>query len=110
MESVMNLLVVEDEPLTANFIVRGLRNNGYTVTIAADGEQALSLVKTENYDLVILDLRLPVKDGLTVCRELREQSFRFPILMLTALDGIDDVVNGLNVGADDYLAKPFDFE
>jgi len=106
----MRILVVEDEPLMAGFIVRGLRENGYTVDSAADGAQAISQVEAEDYDLVILDLRLPVKDGLTVCRELREQSFRSPILMLTALDGADDVVTGLNHGADDYLPKPFDFE
>jgi len=106
----MKVLVVEDEPLMASFIARGLGDNGYTVDIAYDGGQAIAKVHKQNYDLVILDLRLPVKDGLTVCRELREQSFRSPILMLTALDGVDDVVSGLNSGADDYLAKPFDFE
>jgi two-component system copper resistance phosphate regulon response regulator CusR len=106
----MKVLVVEDEPLMASFIARGLRDNGYTVDLASDGGSAIAQVDKHNYDLVILDLRLPVKDGLTVCRELREQSFRSPILMLTALDGVDDVVSGLNSGADDYLAKPFDFE
>jgi DNA-binding response OmpR family regulator len=106
----MRVLVVEDEPLMASFIARGLRDNGYTVDVAYDGGQAIARAVNHNYDLVVLDLRLPVKDGLTVCRELREQSFRPPILMLTALDGMDDVVSGLNSGADDYLAKPFDFE
>ncbi len=106
----MKVLVVEDEPLMASFIARGLGDNGYAVDVAPDGRQAFAKVKNQNYDLVILDLRLPVKDGLTVCRELREQCFRFPILMLTALDSVDDVVNGLNSGADDYLSKPFDFE
>ena len=106
----MKVLVVEDEPLMASFIARGLRDNSYDVDVAADGEQALSLVGTGSYDLVILDVRLPVKDGLTVCRDLRARSYRSPILMLTALDGVNDVVNGLNSGADDYLAKPFDFE
>ena len=106
----MRVLVVEDEPLMAGFIARGLGDNGYLVDVAPDGGQALAMVRNETYDLVILDLRLPVKDGLTVCRELREQTFRFPILMLTALFGVDDVVSGLNSGADDYLAKPFDFD
>src|SRR5258708_20354543 len=110
MGAIMRVLVVEDEPLMASFIARGLGDNGYAVDVAPDGRQAFAKVKNQNYDLVILDLRLPVKDGLTVCRELREQCFRFPILMLTALDSVDDVVNGLNSGADDYLAKPFDFE
>jgi two-component system copper resistance phosphate regulon response regulator CusR len=109
MESVMKVLVVEDEPLMANFIARGLRDNDFAVDIADDGAKALESVAANDYDLVILDLRLPVKDGLAVCRELREQSFRPPIIMLTALDGADDVVNGLNSGADDYLPKPFDF-
>ncbi len=106
----MRVLVVEDEPLMASFIARGLRDNGYTVDVAYDGGQAIAKADNHNYDLVVLDLRLPVKDGLTVCRELREQSFRAPILMLTAMDGMADVVSGLNSGADDYLAKPFDFE
>ncbi len=110
MESSMKILVVEDEPLMASFIARGLVADGYVVHIAPDGEQALTLVGAGDYDLVILDVRLPVKDGLAVCRELREGSFRAPILMLTALDGVNDVVNGLNSGADDHLAKPFDFE
>src|SRR6266545_3898908 len=110
MESGTRVLVVEDEPLMAGFIARGLRDNGYTVDIASDGAQAISRAETDDYDLVILDLLLPVKDGLTVCRELREGSFRSPILMLTALDSVEDVVTGLNSGADDYLAKPFDFD
>lgn len=110
MESGSRILVVEDEPLMAGFISRGLRVNGYTVDIAADGEQALVRAQTGDYDIVLLDLWLPLKDGLTVCRELREQDFRSPILMLTALDGASDIVNGLDSGADDYLPKPFEFE
>lgn len=110
MVSGMKVLVVEDEPLMASLIARGLRDNGYAVDVAPDGGQAIAKIDDQTYDLVILDLRLPVKDGLTVCRELREQAFRAPILMLTALDGVNDVVRGLNSGADDYLAKPFDFE
>ncbi len=93
----------------AGFIARGLRDQSYAVDVAADGAEALGQTEINDYDLVILDIRLPVKDGLTVCRELRERSYRAPILMLTAMDGVDDVVNGLNCGADDYLTKPFDF-
>jgi len=100
---------VEDEPDMAGFIAKGLRDQSYAVDVAADGAAALYESEINDYDLVILDVRLPVKDGMTVCRELREHSFRSPILMLTALDGADDVVNGLNCGADDYLSKPFDF-
>ena len=104
----MKVLVVEDEPLMASFIARGLQDGGYAVEIASDGGRAIAAAEKANFDLVILDLRLPVKDGLTVCRELRSKSFRSPILMLTALDSVDAVVSGLNSGADDYLAKPFD--
>lgn len=104
------VLVVEDEPLMAGFISRGLTANGFTVSIAADGEQALMQAKNENYEIVLLDLGLPIKDGLTVCRELRRKSFDSPILMLTARDAAHDVVNGLDSGADDYLPKPFEFE
>ena len=110
MEQLMKVLVVEDEPLMASFIARGLRGNGFDVDIASDGNQAILTAERNNFALVILDLRLPIKDGLTVCRELRAKSFKSPILMLTALDSVNDVVTGLNSGADDYLPKPFDFE
>src|SRR5262249_12051976 len=105
----IKLLVIEDEPLMAGFISRGLRDNNYSVDVAADGDQALAQLEANEYDLIILDLRLPGKDGLTLCREFRERKMRTAILMLTALDSATDVVNGLNSGADDYLAKPFDF-
>lgn len=105
----MKVLVVEDEPHMAGFLTRGLTDEGYVVDVASDGDQALSLATSVEHDLVILDLQLPVKNGLTVCRELRAQSFRSPILVLTALGGDTDVVAGLNAGADDYLPKPFDF-
>ncbi len=105
----MRVLVVEDEPLMAGFISRGLRENDYLVDVAGDGEQALAKVDSGNYDLIILDLRLPGRDGLSICREIREREFRAPVLMLTAMDSASDVVSGLNSGADDYLAKPFDF-
>jgi two-component system copper resistance phosphate regulon response regulator CusR len=105
----MRVLLVEDEPRIAGFISKGLREQSYAVDVARDGEQALYEAAINDYDLVILDVRLPVKDGLTVCRELRQSEFSSPILMLTALDGNQDIVNGLNCGADDYLTKPFDF-
>ena len=110
MASSTRVLVVEDEPMMAGFIARGLRDNGYTVDVALDGAQAITAAENGEYDLVVLDLLLPVKDGMTVCRELRDQDFRSPILMLTAMDDTNTVVNGLNVGADDYLSKPFDFD
>ena len=105
----MRVLLVEDEPDMAALIAKGLRNESYAVDVAGDGQEGLYQAEVNDYDLVILDVRLPLKDGLTVCRELRERSFHSPILMLTALDGAEDVVNGLNSGADDYLPKPFDF-
>jgi len=110
MASSTRVLVVEDEPMMAGFIARGLRDNGYIVDVALDGAQAITAAENGEYDLVVLDLLLPVKDGMTVCRELRDQDFRSPILMLTAMDDTNTVVNGLNVGADDYLSKPFDFD
>ncbi|MGD0497598.1 MAG: response regulator transcription factor [Bryobacteraceae bacterium] len=106
----MRILLVEDETRVAGFIARGLRENAYAVDIAADGEQGLYLASVNQYDLVILDVLLPRKDGHAVCRELRGGGFRAPILMLTALDAVDDRVAGLDSGADDYLAKPFDFK
>ena len=105
----MRVLLVEDEPDIAGFIAKGLRDQSYAVDVAPDGVTALYEADINDYDLVILDVRLPGKDGLTVCKELRERARRFPILMLTALDGADDVISGLNCGADDYLPKPFDF-
>ena len=106
----VRILLVEDEARVASFIARGLREHTYAVDLAADGEQALYLASVNPYDLVVLDLMLPVKDGYTVCRELRAGGFRLPILMLTARDGVDDLVAGLDCGADDYLTKPFDFK
>ena len=106
----MRVLLVEDESRVAGFIARGLREQTYAVDIATDGEQALYQASVNEYDIVILDVMLPVKDGHTVCRELRAAGFRAPILMLTARGSVDDRVAGLDSGADDYLAKPFDFK
>ena len=106
----MRILLVEDEARVAGFIARGLREQAYAVDIARDGERALYHAAVNEYDLVILDVLLPVKDGHAVCRELRSSGFRAPILMLTARDAIDDRVRGLDCGADDYLTKPFDFK
>jgi two-component system copper resistance phosphate regulon response regulator CusR len=106
----VRILLVEDESRVAGFIAKGLREQAYAVDIASDGEQALYLAAVNQYDIVILDVMLPVKDGHTVCRELRASGFRTPILMLTARGAVDDRVEGLDSGADDYLAKPFDFK
>jgi two-component system copper resistance phosphate regulon response regulator CusR len=106
----VRILLVEDESRVAAFVARGLREQAYAVDIAADGEQAVYQASVNHYDLVVLDVMLPVKDGHTVCRELRAAGFRRPILMLTARDAVDDRVAGLDSGADDYLTKPFDFK
>jgi DNA-binding response OmpR family regulator len=105
----MRLLLVEDDSHIAGFIARGLREHSYAVDIAKDGEQALYDAEVNSYDVAILDVRLPVKDGFSVCRELRSRSFGAPILLLTALDDAEDIICGLNCGADDYLTKPFEF-
>ena len=101
---------MEDESRVANFVAKGLREQTYAVDVARNGEEALYQASVNEYDLVVLDVLLPVKDGHAVCRELRASGFRAPILMLTARDSVDDRVAGLDSGADDYLTKPFDFK
>lgn len=100
---------MEDETRVAGFVAKGLREQSYAVDVAADGDEALYQAAVSQYDLVVLDVMLPGKNGYAVCRELRTAGFRAPILMLTARDAIDDRVAGLDAGADDYLVKPFDF-
>src|SRR5438093_1244490 len=106
----MRVLLVEDQPRVSGFVAKGLREQAYAVDIAGDGEQGLYLAAVNDYDLLILDVLLPVRNGHEVCRELRASGFRKPILMLTARDAVDDRVAGLDSGADDYLTKPFDFK
>jgi len=106
----MRILLVEDEIKIANFIERGLKEENYVVDATSDGEKAMFLAEINPYDLIILDIMLPGVDGITICRELRKKEINIPILMLTAKDRVRDKVLGLNSGADDYLAKPFDFE
>jgi heavy metal response regulator len=106
----MRILVIEDEKKIADFIKRGLKEEGYAVDIAADGENGLFLAKTNNYDLILLDLMLPKVDGITICKSLRGEKILSPIIMLTAKDAVKDKVTGLDAGADDYLTKPFAFE
>jgi DNA-binding response OmpR family regulator len=105
----MRVLLVEDEPNASHMLAKGLREQSYAVDIAADGDAALFRVGTADYDAVILDVMLPVKDGFAVCRALRESGCAVPILMVTARDAIDARIEGLDCGADDYLVKPFDF-
>lgn len=104
----MRLLLVEDEEDAARMIAKGLRQEGYFVDVAHDGQAGLNNAQTTEYGLIILDLRLPVRDGWTVCRELRERGLQTPILMLTAIGSTSDRIKGLDLGADDYLVKPFD--
>lgn len=106
----MRILLVEDEPKIASFIQRGLKEEHYTVDLANDGEKGLFLAEINTYDLIILDIMLPGKDGVSVCKELRSKKIDVPILMLTAKDRLRDKVSGLDSGADDYLTKPFAFD
>ncbi|HTQ11984.1 MAG TPA: response regulator transcription factor [Fimbriimonadaceae bacterium] len=106
----MRLLLVEDEPGIATVVKQGLEEAKFQVDVAADGVKGLDLGANGNYSLILLDLMLPKLDGLRVCEELRARKIRTPILMLTARDAVTDRVKGLDVGADDYLPKPFDFE
>lgn len=106
----MRILVVEDERKISTYLKRGLEEQGYAVDAVFSGREALEWAEATSYDLIILDILLPEMDGLTVCRELRSRDNRTPILMLTARDTVDDRVNGLDSGADDYLVKPFAFK
>jgi two-component system OmpR family response regulator len=105
----MKILVVEDEPKMLRAIRRGLEREGYAVDVAADGDDGLSFGTEYEYDAIVLDVMIPGRDGFEVCRELRARGRWAPILMLTARDGVADRIQGLDTGADDYLAKPFDF-
>lgn len=106
----MRILLVEDEPSAASMLAKGLREEAYAVDIADDGETALSQAVVNDYDLIVLDVVLPGMDGFKVCRELRANGLTVPVLMLTARDAVEDRVEGLDSGADDYLPKPFDFD
>jgi len=105
----MRILVVEDEPAAANVLAKGLREHAYAVDIAPDGTTALTQIAETDYDLVILDILLPRINGLDLCRQLRSDDAAVPVLMLTARGGLDDRVEGLDAGADDYLSKPYHF-
>jgi len=105
----MRILLVEDEPRIADFIARGLSENGYSVDTAHDGDEAIQWPSVAEFDVIVLDVMLPSIGGIEVCRTLRAQGIRTPILMLTARDAVEDRVQGLDSGADDYLVKPFAF-
>ena len=106
----MRILLVEDDSRVASFIKRGLREETYAVDIAKDGEEAIYMAQSNEYDLIILDLLLPKKSGLEVLKTLRSEKIATPTLMLTAKDEVEDRVKGLDAGADDYLTKPFGFD
>lgn len=106
----MNILLIEDETRVADFIRRGLQAEGWSVTHAQSGETGIDLCATVQFDAIVLDLMLPGITGQDVCRKLRARGSRTPVLMLSALDAADERVAGLQLGADDYLSKPFDFD
>ncbi len=105
----MRILVVEDEKKTAEFLAKGLEEADFNVEVAADGEDALELLKKRSFDLLIVDVMLPKQDGWTVVSEVREDGNNTPVIFLTARDSVRDRVKGLELGADDYLVKPFAF-
>lgn len=105
----MRILVIEDEPRMLELLRKGLYESGCTVMTASDGEAGLTLATNFEFDAVVLDIGLPLRDGYEVARVLRERKSSVPILMLTARDKEDDIIHGLNIGADDYLTKPFSF-
>jgi DNA-binding response OmpR family regulator len=106
----MKVLVIEDDPTVGQFVKRGLEEQRWTVDLVADGEEGEQLAKSQPYDLVVLDMRLPGRSGLEVLRNLRSKGFERPILVLTAQDAVDAKVETLRAGADDYVTKPFAFE
>jgi two-component system response regulator QseB len=107
---VNRILIAEDEPRLASFLEKGLRSNGFVTSVAEDGMKASVMARDDEFDLLVLDLGLPGKDGTEVLRELRASGQRMPVIILTARDDVSDKVGGLEGGADDYVTKPFRFE
>jgi len=106
----MRILIVEDEPTLASFIKKGLQAEGYDIEVAFDGQMGLSLARANLYDVLVFDINLPVINGFQLCKLVRADNEEVPILLLTALDSIADKAEGFQVGADDYLVKPFEFK
>jgi two-component system copper resistance phosphate regulon response regulator CusR len=106
----MRILIVEDDIKISSFLQKGLKEEKYTVDCCFDGEEAWYLITTVQYDLVLLDMMIPIIDGLQLCKKIRDASITIPIIMLTAKSSIEDKVIGLNEGANDYITKPFSFE
>ncbi len=105
----MKILIIEDDTKIINFLKKGLEEECYIVDYSTNGDEGLYLARVNQYDLILLDVMLPIKDGMEVCRSLRASNIQTPIIMLTAKDGIEDKIKGLDIGANDYLAKPFSF-
>lgn len=105
----MKILIIEDDPKIINFLKKGLEEECYIVDSSTNGDEGLYLASVNEYDLILLDIMLPIKDGMEVCKALRASKNETPIIMLTAKDSIEDKIRGLDIGANDYLAKPFSF-
>lgn len=105
----MKILLIEDDKKIINFLKKGLEEETYTVDFSLNGEEGLYLATVNDYDLILLDIMIPLKDGMEVCQSLRASNIQTPIIMLTAKDTIEDKIKGLDIGANDYLAKPFSF-
>ena len=105
----MKILIIEDDEKIVSFLKKGLVEECYVVDSATNGDEGLYLASVNEYDLILLDIQLPVKDGIEVCKSLRDSNNQTPIIMLTAKDSIEDKIKGLDIGANDYLAKPFSF-
>jgi DNA-binding response OmpR family regulator len=105
----MKILLIEDDKKIVNFLTKGLEEETYTVDAAFNGEEGIYLASVNEYDLILLDIMIPLKDGIEVCKTLRASEIHTPIIMLTAKDSIEDKIKGLDIGANDYLAKPFSF-
>jgi len=106
----VKILIIEDDHKIADSIKKGFKQEAHAVDVAYDGITGNDYALTENYDVIVLDIMLPDIDGITICKNVRHENINTPIIMLTARDQVDDIVAGLNTGADDYLTKPFDFE
>ncbi|WP_417325766.1 response regulator [Halarcobacter sp.] len=105
----MKILIIEDDEKIVNFLKKGLEEESYSVDYSLNGDEGIYLASVNDYDLILLDIMLPIKDGIEVCKTLRADGINTPIIMLTAKDSIEDKIKGLDIGANDYLAKPFSF-
>lgn len=105
----MKVLIIEDDIKIVNFLKKGLEEESYSVDFSLDGDEGFYLASVNEYDVILLDIMLPIKDGIEVCKSLRAQNINTPIIMLTAKNSTEDTIRGLDIGANDYLAKPFSF-